>query len=411
MRRHVDKHLVGALCICLVIAVSFAMSAFMLDQPTPAVHAASQTIVAQPYADGFFTNWTGFPNSSSSYTNIDEAGNCNATDYNYTDTPSEESYRVRLSGIPNSKTAPASGKSGVIMKTTYRIIKIEVSPCLAANHQTNASSTINVFYRYAADANSRMIESDPRQYTVASNLFQSQPTTFWTTSVPKFSDSALEVGVRLLNGAAGAKVSQMKVKVTYDVVVEKVPASVGRAATPTITKQTLGSSVLTNGVVDLSTFQVSASGSGTVPVSRIVFKIAKSSGVTLANFRLRKNGVDVPAATYAFQYAATSTSSTVAIGSGSTGSASGTSYLVVTFKNSERINSPGAVFTLRALVSGAAPGKYVTTSFYLNQAVPPPDADKGVVPPPDADLGIVPPPDADAVASGSLAWTQTLTGL
>lgn len=415
MRHHIDKHLVGALCICIVIAGSFAISAFMLDQPPPAVHAATQTIIAQPSADGFFTSWTGFPKSSSSYVNIDETGNCNATDYNYTDTPavtggqSAESYRVRLSGIPNTKAPSANDKSGMT-KTTYRIVKIEVTPCLATHQRGSASSTVSVFYRYAANANSRMVEGAPYSYTVASDLFQSQSAAVWATSMPKFSDSALEVGVRYMDGGAGAKVSQLKVRVTYDTVVETIPGSAMKTGKPMVTRRPLDSGTLTNGERELSTFQISSGASGTSSVKRLVFKLAKNAGVNVRNVRLKKNGVEMPLAAYGVTYTSTTNASTN-VETGSTGSTSGTGYLLVSFTKDDVITSDGNTYTLHASVSGVTPGAYITMSFYGKTTVPPPDADNGAVPPPDADLNFVPPPDADRTAHGGFFWSETFTAI
>lgn len=418
MKHPIDKHLVAAFCICIVITATIAFSVVLLKKPTPPAEAATQSMIAQPIAEGSSTGWVGYPNPSWGYVNIDETLTCNSSDYNFAVTPAPlhtnsstgtETYRTSLSTIPNSTTTTANDGTGDTIQTTYRIVKVEVTPCFALHLPAPKSSNVDVFYRFATSTATALWESAPKNYTITSNLFKQQAAATWTASFPKNSDSILEVGVRYTGGNGGVRVSQLKVKVTYEALTKNV--SGWQVATlnskPIITKQPIASNELTNGDKNLSTFQIVSDDGGTVYIKQLVFKISKNSGVTLSNFRVRKGNTDMPVAKYSLMYA-TTTGRTSRLGSGSIGSASGTSYLVVSFKNDEAVGGSGTVYTLHAAVSGASTGRYVTTSFYAKKGVPPPDADNGAVPPPDADYGTVPPPDADTNAIGGFLWAETL---
>lgn len=376
MNSYIEKHIVGALCVCLVITASFAFSAFMFHQPTPPAEAAAHSMIAQPVADGSMTAWTGFPKPSWGYVNIDETINCNSSDYNFSVTPavtggqSAETYLTRLSTIPNTKVVPANDGSGNLIRTAYRITKIEVTPCLGTYLPAPKTSHIEVFYRFAQDADSKMVDGTPRAYTVTSDHVQTFPAAVWTTNYLKNADSALEVGVRYVDGDGGAKVSQLKTKLTYDVFTETIPAPVVTTSThPTITKQSLSSHALANIDQDLMKFQVSSDNAGPSYVKQMVFKLSKSAGVSMSGFRIRRGASDMSLANYAVTYVS-SPNVLTDVEVGSTGSASGTGYVVVSFTNEETIAGSGYVYTLHAAVSGASSGNNVQTAFYVKSGVP-----------------------------------------
>lgn len=233
MKRHLDKHLIGGIAVCAVLTVTLAFSAVLLKQPTPPAEAATQSMIAQPNAEGSATSWTGYPKPSWGYVNIDETITCNSSDYNFTLTPGlpsttstvgTETYRTSLSTIPNSYTTPANDGTGNLIKTSYRIVKVEIIPCLALHLPAPKTSNVSVFYKFAQNASSTLVESTGKPYTITSNLFKQQTAASWVSSLDKYAGSILEVGVRYTDGNGGARVSQMKVKLTYTTVVETVPA-------------------------------------------------------------------------------------------------------------------------------------------------------------------------------------------
>ncbi|MEO5927824.1 MAG: hypothetical protein ABIO72_03820 [Patescibacteria group bacterium] len=130
-----------------------------------------------------------------------------------------------------------------------------------------------------------------------------------------------------------------------------------RKTKPTVTKLNLSSTTLANIDMDLIKFQVAADVAGSVGIKQIMFNVAKSPGVTLSNFRVRRGATDMALSDIAvtFQNGSDLESGSLVVSSG---------VIVVSFTNAETIAGSGNVYTLHANVSGAVSGKNVTIAFY-----------------------------------------------
>ncbi|MBU1348916.1 hypothetical protein KJ781_02510 [Patescibacteria group bacterium] len=144
-------------------------------------------------------------------------------------------------------------------------------------------------------------------------------------------------------------------------------AMVTRKTKPTVTKQSLSSTILANADMDLIKFQVAADSAGTVGLKQVVFSLSKTSALTLANFRVRKGASDMALADVAITYSST-TEKNVETGTIDAIEAGG--YIVVSFTNEEQISGSGNVYTLHATVGGAASGQNMSLSFYRDANAP-----------------------------------------
>jgi hypothetical protein len=129
-----------------------------------------------------------------------------------------------------------------------------------------------------------------------------------------------------------------------------------------VTKQSVQTTTLSNGNVDLIKFQVAADSAGTVALKQVAFNVAINGTVTLTNFRVRKGSSDMALADVAFTDGAG--------GDLETGSISANGMAILSFTNQEPISGSGNVYTIYATVSNAGPGESVALSFYRDPLVP-----------------------------------------
>lgn len=186
-----------------------------------------------------------------------------------------------------------------------------------------------------------------------------------------------------------------------------------RKTKPTVTRQTLSTTTLSNGTnMDLYRMQVSADAAGSVGLKKVVYDVAVSGATTFAAFRIRKGSTELPLS-----------SVTITDGAGAdleaaTSSAPG--RVVVVFSGApgdnteETITGSGSVYTLTATVNGSAPGDTVSVSLardlsgtivtgYLDDDSVALNGTAVVTPNLDSDDGI-----ADGVAEnpGSFVWSD-----
>ena len=135
------------------------------------------------------------------------------------------------------------------------------------------------------------------------------------------------------------------------------PSMVLRKSKPIIAKQSPSSTNLANIDQDLVKFQVAADSAGTVGVKQISFSFAKTAGVGLTNFRVRKGASDMALADVAFTDDAGADVEAGAV-------TNNTGMIVLSFMNEESIVGSGNVYTVHATVSGASSGKSVSLSLY-----------------------------------------------
>ncbi len=148
-----------------------------------------------PSSDGTYTQWT--PSTGSThYTLVDESSCNGTTDYVRTATVgNRDSYGISLSAVPDGSTITA----------------ISVKPCASKNSNGGSNSTMNVFYRWNG-ANS----ADAGNYSLSGTTPVVLATTTWSgLSLVKSTSSALQVGAVLSAGTKGARLSHMRVGITY----------------------------------------------------------------------------------------------------------------------------------------------------------------------------------------------------
>ncbi len=186
-----------------------------------------------------------------------------------------------------------------------------------------------------------------------------------------------------------------------------------RKTKPTVTRQTLSTTTLSNGTnMDLYRMQVSADAAGSVGLKKVVYDVAVSGATTFAAFRIRKGSTELPLS-----------SVTITDGAGAdleaaTSSAPG--RVVVVFSGApgdnteETITGSGSVYTLTATVNGSVAGDTVSVSLardlagtivtgYLDDDAIALNAVSVVGPNLDSDDGI-----SDGVAEnpGSFVWSD-----
>lgn len=277
MKRHVDKHLVGAIAVCAVITATLAFSAVLLKQPTPSAVAAEKTINVPIVADGDLSAWTSVPESSDHYANVDEGQKCDDADFNYTLTPysvsnpdaSSDSYLVDLSAIP--KPVVQMDVTGKEVLSTAVIKKIEIMPCVGAvvrpgmtPNSKIANPVVEMYYKVTSD-NAKNIVSAVKQYTLTSLVSSFQPSASWSTGYARQANTTLQVAFRLKSGSMGVKVAAARVAVTYEIVafpvppapVVLVPSSFGPAAA-TIAHGTTGAPFLDLQLYTTKSLQINA---------------------------------------------------------------------------------------------------------------------------------------------------------
>jgi hypothetical protein len=148
-----------------------------------------------PSSDGAYTQWT--PSTGSThYTLVDESSCNGTTDYVRTTTIGKrDSYGVSLAAVPDGST----------------ITSIAIKPCASKNSNGGSNSTMNVFYRWNG-ANS----ADAGSYSLSGTTpVVLATTTYSGLALTKSTSSALQVGAVLAAGNKGARLSQMRVAVTY----------------------------------------------------------------------------------------------------------------------------------------------------------------------------------------------------
>ncbi len=162
---------------------------------------ASATGYLLPVSDGFYLQWI-TSTSTQHFVNVDESPVCNGnTDYNFTDTVgNRDSYGISLSGL----------------SATATITELRIVPCASKNHNINASSTMNVFYRFNG-----VNSADAGNYDLTGiTPFRLGTTTFSGLSLAKDASSTLEIGVVFASTTAtsspsGARLSAIAVKILY----------------------------------------------------------------------------------------------------------------------------------------------------------------------------------------------------
>jgi hypothetical protein len=129
-----------------------------------------------------------------------------------------------------------------------------------------------------------------------------------------------------------------------------------RKAKPVVTRQTLSTNTLANGLdQDLYRMQIAAEGTNGVSVKRITWDFSKTGSTTLANFRIRKGSSDM-----ALGDIQITNGTGVDLEAGTLSAASSTGRVIVTFTNEETITGSGAVYTLHATVGGSVAGDTVS---------------------------------------------------
>lgn len=149
-----------------------------------------------PSSDGFYRQWT--PKSGTSHVAMVDEAVCNGqTDFNDTNTIGErDSYGVTIasSTIPDGAT----------------ITRIDIIPCASAKRMS-ASSTLDVFYRFNG-----VNGPDAGHYHVTTSVPQTlATTTFSNLNLYKTSTSTLEIGIKLVAGNDGGRLSRIGTVITY----------------------------------------------------------------------------------------------------------------------------------------------------------------------------------------------------
>lgn len=133
-------------------------------------------------------------------------------------------------------------------------------------------------------------------------------------------------------------------------------AFVIRKSKPTVTRQALSTTTLSNGSSqDLYRMQVSADSAGSVAVKKISFDFSKTGVTTLSNFRVRKGSTDMPLASYAIADDTLNDLTITTIPGVTTAG-----RIVVTFVNEETITGSGNVYTLYATPAASVAGDTVS---------------------------------------------------
>ena len=160
---------------------------------------------------------------------------------------------------------------------------------------------------------------------------------------------------RRLNVRSTGAVSGERVYISGGGVMHGYPMVIRKSA-PIITPQPLVSTTLANIDQDLIKFQFAADSAGSIGWKQVAFSISKTSEVTISNFRLRRNTMDIDPTTYAV----TELTKGVDMMTGSLPSDPSTRF-VVAFKPGfeEVVSGSGGVYTLHATVSGAVSGSKV----------------------------------------------------
>lgn len=197
-----------------------------------------------------------------------------------------------------------------------------------------------------------------------------------------------------------------------------------RRTKPTVTRQSLASTMLANGLdQDLYRFQVSADVAGSIGIHSIAFNVS-GTGVTLSNFRLRKGSTDMSLSDCLI----VDETATNLSGGSLTIDPTDTHRVVIWFLNEETVTGSGNVYTLHATTSGVVAGDSVSFAFHrtstgatgyllddpIHSALDvSPWGSAGTVPPIAAgfiwsDLSEVPHSDFYGCCGGSRDWTDGL---
>ncbi|MBP9864362.1 hypothetical protein KBC54_02855 [Patescibacteria group bacterium] len=131
-----------------------------------------------------------------------------------------------------------------------------------------------------------------------------------------------------------------------------------RKSKPTVTKHALLSNTLFNGDADLLEFQVSANSAGPIAMKHVSLMVAKSQGVSLSNFRLRRGAVDLPLSAYSMKVL-----NGVVWSDGIGADVIDQVELSIDFTNEEMISGAGYVYSVHAQVDGVGSNNHVIVSF------------------------------------------------
>lgn len=205
---------------CKFAFVALFLFAFASFAPTA---SASTTAALYPQSDGTYTQWT-TSSGSAHFSLVDEAS-CNGnTDYVRETTVGErDSYNINISSIPNNAT----------------ISQISITPCAYRDSAGGTNPVFGVFYRLNG------ANSGTGGYTLTSTT----PATLGTTnyaglSTIKTAGTTLQIGGLLSSGAAGARLSNISVVVTYSM---KPTVALNAVSSLTQTGVTLNSTINPNG--------------------------------------------------------------------------------------------------------------------------------------------------------------------
>lgn len=139
-----------------------------------------------------------------------------------------------------------------------------------------------------------------------------------------------------------------------------------RHSKPTVTRQALSTTTLTNSTQDLYKMQISADSNGSVEVDSLAFKIEGNSvNAWLLNFSVRVGSQTLPASDYTIRSEDGATD--YKTGALSTGNGA---VLIVHFTNPRIIVGSGIVVTLSATVAGTQSGDFITITPYNSSFEP-----------------------------------------